>query len=158
RNAQLHFSAGADFTPQTQVGADLNGALAHRRQPPVARASAAQVFRLDALAVVADPQPKLAGAIGDLRLDAFRLRVPEGIAERLAGNAMDVLADNRVQVARRTFDRHPKQRGALLPVGVVELFGQGRDRLRQFVANDRGRTQILNGVAAFDEGLVRPVE
>jgi hypothetical protein len=61
---------GSHFTPQTELGADVNGALAHTGQPPVSRASAAQVLRLDALAVVPDAQAKLACTICDLRLDA----------------------------------------------------------------------------------------
>ena len=49
--------------------------------------------------------------------------------------------------------------GLSLAIGTVrELFGQRRDRLRQFVADGCGRPQILNRVAAFGDGLIRPIE
>src|SRR5262245_15302445 len=53
-DAQLHFGASSHFTPQTELGADLHGALAHARQSPVSHATVAQMFRIDALAVVPD--------------------------------------------------------------------------------------------------------
>ena len=99
RNSQLDFGAGPDFAPQIELGADLKGALAHTGQSPVSRPPVAQVLLVDALAVVANAQAKLARPIGDFRLDASRLCVTECVAQRFAGNAVNVVADNRMQVA-----------------------------------------------------------
>src|SRR5262249_29003749 len=154
---QLHFGAGAQFAPQIEPGADLNGALTHTGQSPVSHAAAAQVLRVDAPAVVPDTHAKFACPIGDFRLDAIGLCVTERIAERFPRNAVDVVADNRMQVTRRALDGHPEHGGALLAIAGVELFGERSNRLRQFVAYDDGGTQILNRVAAFGDGLIGPV-
>src|SRR5262245_57433506 len=71
---------------------------------------------------------------------------------------MDVVANNWMQVARRAFDRHLEYRRALLSITVIELFRQRRDRLCQFIGQDRRRSQVLNRVAAFDDGLIGTVE
>src|SRR5262245_12250130 len=82
----------------------------------------------------------------------------ERIAQRFARNAVDVVADNRMEAARRALDRHPEQGRGLLAIAALELFGQRRNGLRQFVAHDRGRSQVLNRVTAFDDRLIRSVE
>ena len=61
-------------------------------------------MRVDAFPVVADSQPKLAGTVSDFRLDVGGLRVTEGIAQRFARDAMNIVSNNRVQLALRALD------------------------------------------------------
>jgi hypothetical protein len=56
-------------------------------------------------------------AIGDVGFDPARLSVVESIAHRLAGNAIDFIAQDRMQFARRALHRHlefRRIRGGLL--------------------------------------------
>ena len=116
------------------------------------------MLRIDALSIVSKPHAKLACTVGDFRFDVIGVCVTEGVAQRFARNAVDVVADDRMQVARRAFDRDRNITAPSRHRARIELFGQRGDRLRQFVAHDRRRSQILNRVAAFDDGLIRPIE
>src|SRR5262249_31378216 len=88
----------------------------------------------------------------------IRLCVTECIAQRFTRDAVDVVADDWMQVTRRPLDGYTEHRRALLASTVVQLFGQPRDRLRQLVVHDGGRSQILNRVTPFGDRLIRPVE
>ena len=79
-------------------------------RPQCPGASGVQVLRIDALSIVPDAHADLPCAIRDLRFDVTGLCVPERIAQRLARNAVDVVAQDRMQVARRALDRHAEGR------------------------------------------------
>ena len=76
------------------------GALTHVRQSPVPCASGVQVLRVDARPVVADAHAKLPCTVRDFRFDVTGVRVAERIAQGFAGDALDVVADDRMQVPR----------------------------------------------------------
>src|SRR6185295_7627568 len=121
--------------------------------------SGAQVLWVDALPIVSNAQANLACSIRDLRLDVNGLCVTERIAQRFARNAVDIVAKDRMQVARRPLDGRAERRRAPLAVrSASEIFGQRRHRLSQFVDDGCGGPEILNRVAAFDDGLIRPSE
>src|SRR5262245_27866982 len=157
--AQLDFGADSDLAPQAELGTNLFGALTHVRQTPVPRPSCVQVLRIDALSVVSNAQADLTYTVGHLRFDVTRLRVKERIAQRLAHDAVHVIAKERIQFARRSLDGGAERHRALLTVWFLsEFFGKRCNRLSQFVGDVCRGAEILNGVAAFDDGLVRPIE
>src|SRR5262245_11209708 len=87
--------------------------------------------RIDALPVVANAQPQFTRTIRDCRLDSIGLRVLEQVAQPFPRNAVDIVAYERMQVARGALHRHPKHHRARLAVSAtIEFFGQRRD-LRQ---------------------------
>jgi hypothetical protein len=61
--------------------------------------------RVDALAIVTNAQLKLAGVVADLHFNPTSPGVPERIAQRLAADPIDVVADDRAEGLRRTLDR-----------------------------------------------------
>ena len=69
-----------------------------------------QELRVDALSIIPYAQSKNADAVGDLRFNFICLRVVEGISQRLARNAIDVVAEDRMQVPRHSFYRNMKSR------------------------------------------------
>src|SRR5262249_44808141 len=126
RYAQLHFGTGADFTPQAQFGTNLVGALTHVRQTKVSWPFCIQVLRVDALSIVPDAQAELTYSVRDLRFDVIGPRVKVRIAQRLARNAVHLLAKDRMQVPRRALDRGAEDHRAPLAVLLREVFGQRR--------------------------------
>src|SRR5438876_3774952 len=99
-NTQLHFRARSDFAPHLELPPNLLGALAHAWQSPVSIASRFEELRINALAIIPDTQPKKTFAVCDLRFDFTCLRMAERIAQRLARNAVNVVPEDGMQVAR----------------------------------------------------------
>ena len=95
-------------------------------------------LRVDALPVIPDPQAKLPFVIVDFHFDLPRLSVPRGIAQRLAGNPVDFVADDRMQVPRRAFYLHPQDGG--IPVSFIgcEFFSESADGQGKVVGDHRG--------------------
>ena len=90
-------------TPDIQLPTDSCGAFAHSAQTVVADQSFFDDFRIHAPSVVPDTQPQYLVAIVDFRFDPARLRVAEGISYRLAGNPVDFILEDRLEVAWPTF-------------------------------------------------------
>src|SRR6185295_15491549 len=61
---------------------------------------------VNTLSIIADQQAELPLVITDLHGDPPRLRVPEGVAQRFARDAVCLVAHDRVEVARRAFYIH----------------------------------------------------
>ena len=91
----------------------------------------AQHLGVDALAVVAHAQAQAALVVAQLHFDLLRLRVPERVAQGLAGNAEDLVAHDRMQVARRALHLDAQRHSAALLRG--ELVSEGPDGRAQFV-------------------------
>src|SRR5271165_6360341 len=79
-----------------------------------------------------------------------RLRMVESIAHGLTGNAVDLVAENRMQVSWRAF--HDKTKSSGVPGG--QFVTQGAQRLCQIVFYHRGGTQIVDSLAALNNGLI----
>ena len=93
-----------------------------------------QVLRVDSLSVVPYPQSKNADAVSDLRFDLICVCVPESISQRLARNAINVIAKDWMQVPRRTLYRNPKRRRTSPAIaGPSEFFTQRGQSFGEFV-------------------------
>jgi hypothetical protein len=64
----------------------------YSRQTVMAAASLSHNFRVHTSSIVSNPNPQQPFAIRDLRFDSARLRVAEGIAQCLPGNAVDLVS------------------------------------------------------------------
>jgi hypothetical protein len=87
-------------------------------------------FGVNAFSVVPDPQPELRFVIPKFHFYLARLCVPEGITQRLAGNSVDFVPEDRMQVPWRAF--HLYLKGGSILDGPVdrELFSNGPYRSR----------------------------
>src|SRR5271157_715935 len=95
-------------------------------------------LRVDALAIISHAQPEALVVVVDFHLNAPRLRVPEGIAQRLASNPVDFVAQNGMQTLRRASYIQAKRGN--IGAGDVgrEFFRQVANRLRKIIGLDRG--------------------
>ena len=64
----------------------------------------ANYFAVDPASVIADHNPQAAGRVFERRLDVTRAGMPEGIDERLPADAVNLVANHRLQRCGRTFD------------------------------------------------------
>src|SRR5271168_4715825 len=157
-NAQLYLRTRSGFAPQLQLRADLLGALAHAWQTPVSVPSGVKVLRVNPLSIIPDAQPKNTFAVGNLRFDLTCLCVAERISQRLARNAVNVVAENWMEAPRWALHRNAERRRTFLAIaGAGELFTQRGHSVGQ-LGNRRGGTYVLNRVAAFDDSLIGPIE
>src|ERR1700687_3188863 len=91
-----------------------------------------QEFRIDTLSIIADPQPKEAFAVRDFRFDFACLCVVERISQRFARNAINIVAEDRMQVSRCALYRNVELRRAPpATAGAGELFTQSGHGLGQ---------------------------
>src|SRR5258706_6883543 len=104
RDPQFHFRTRSSFAPHFESRADLLGTLAHTRQTPMSIATRVQQLRVDTFSIVPDKQPKQPIAVGDLHFDSLCLSMLERISQRLARDAVNVIAQDRVQLSRRSLD------------------------------------------------------
>src|SRR5262249_33782687 len=108
-NGQLNLCAGIEFAPDLQLSAYQFGAFIHARQAVMAGLSVSGQDRgIDSFSVVTDAQAKLALVIPDFHFNMPGVRMPEGIAQRFAGNAEDVVPQQRNNLAWRSFHAHAK--------------------------------------------------
>ena len=99
-NEELDLGAGAGATPHLEAGADAVGALAHARKPPMTVAARAQHLLVDAASVVANEHAHLRRRVLDRHFDLLPARVPDRVHERLATDAIDLVADERMEGPR----------------------------------------------------------
>jgi hypothetical protein len=110
---------------------------------------------VNALSVIADPQLELSPVVTNLHCDSPRLRVPEGVTQRFAGDAVCLVTHDRVQPARRTFyfeindGRFDSSR---IP---CEFFGNGPYSVGKIIGFERRRAQALHRVTTFGNRLSR---
>jgi hypothetical protein len=100
--------------------------------------------RVNALAVVPDPQTKLPFVIADFHFDLPRLGVPACIAQRLGCDSVDFVSENWMEVSRRAFHLHPNIRA--IPASLVrrEFFRQSAYSQGQVIVHDCGQTQPVH--------------
>src|SRR5262249_9393201 len=104
RNDQVDFSTESCLTPHVEMPADDFGALAHAGQSEMSLALVFENLRIDSLAVVAHAHLQLRVVVPNFDFDVTRVRVAKRIAQRLAGDAVDVVAEDRMQRPRRALD------------------------------------------------------
>src|SRR5215469_1298041 len=104
RNRQLNLGAEFQLTPHRQLSADKFRAFPHARQSVMSHAAARlQNLRINSFTVVPDAHPQLALVITDFDVNPSRARVVKRIADPLAGDAVHLVPQDRVQIARLTF-------------------------------------------------------
>src|ERR1700722_14567885 len=96
-NREFHFRAGSGPAPDPEFGADSFSALAHAGQAPVSIASRLEHLRIDAAAVIAYQNPQLIEGVLDLDFDALGPGMEERIRQGFPADAVDFVAQDRVQ-------------------------------------------------------------
>jgi len=85
----------------------------------------AKNFRVNALSIIPNTDPELLFVIPDLHFYVSRLRVPEGIAQRLADNPVDLVTKDRMQFLRRAGHRDLKHGGTVVGLIGRQFFSEG---------------------------------
>ena len=101
---------------------------------------------INALAVVTNTQPKLPLVIPDLNFDPRSLSMLEGIAHRLAHNAIDI------EVPWCAFHIHTKIGSVRVPL-ICEFRAQHADRASEVVGNKRRGTQSPHRITTLSDRL-----
>ena len=129
-----------------ELAADALRALAHAGQAPMPIAPGVQDLLVDPAAIVADQHAQVPRTVFELDFDSVRARVTERVDQRLASDAIDLIADQRMNRADASFDGHLEiravargvfllhQHEGLLQV-VAALGAQSADRDAAFVAD-----------------------
>src|SRR5271165_243938 len=91
RHAQLDLGSESELAHDAEVRANSVGPLAHSLHAP-APATPVDLLVIDAAAVVADRNAELGRAVLDGGVDVLGARVPVGVDDGLAPDAIDVLA------------------------------------------------------------------
>src|SRR5262249_39937793 len=92
RDSQLDLCSGIVLTPHGQLAPNQLGAFMHPGQTVVSGARASlKNFCVNALSVVPDVQPKLPLVVSDFHFDPARVCMPEGIANPLGSNPVDII-------------------------------------------------------------------
>src|SRR5712691_12361806 len=108
-NTELGLRTGIEPADDSKLAPHKLGALLHAGQTMVSGAPAfLENLRVDALAVVPDPQPKLPFGILDFHFDAPCLCVQECVAHRLTGNPVDFVPDERSKIPGLALHLHTK--------------------------------------------------
>ena len=92
--------------------------------------------------------------VDNLRFNMTRPGVAESISKRLASNAVNLVPNDRVQFPCLAFHQKLERRG----VFAGQFVAQGSHRPRQVVGDRCRQAQIVNGLAAFGDHLIRAVE
>src|SRR5262245_35589188 len=105
RNRESHLGSHSGLTPDFEVAADQLCALTHAAQAEMTDAIGVLHRPVHPSAIVPHPQLKMTVIVTDLYFDPPRACVPERIAQRLAANPINVVPDDRTEVARGPEDR-----------------------------------------------------
>ena len=156
RNGELRFRARARFAPESQPRPDALRALADARQSPVPRARAFLEKRaVDALSIVANPQPEKLATVRDLGLNAAGVRVVKGVSQDLARNPVDLVLKERRKRLRRSFHNDLECRRFACHTGRSrEFLSCVCEQMFEIALQRRVGPQALNSIAAFGDGLV----
>src|ERR1700677_3304020 len=115
-------------------------------------------LRVNPFSVVPDPQPKLLCVIVDFHFDLSRLCVAECIAQGLAGNPVDFVPQNWMEVSRRAFYCHTEKGGIRDRSIGREFFSESAYGHGKVVGLDRGGAQSLNSIPALGDRLGRLID
>ena len=112
---------------------------------------------IDAFSIVPHTKPELLIVIPDFNLDLPSRGMVKGVAERLSGNPVDFIAQNRMQIARLTFHGDAKCRSAVVGWISGQFLTQRVHRPCKVICFDRGGAQSLHRVPAFGDRLGGPI-
>src|SRR5262249_37192805 len=143
----------AQLTPALQTTANELGSFAHARQAPVSTPWFVDHGAIDSLSIVADAHLQLPVAVPDADVDSTRLGVAEGVTQRLTDDPVDVIANDRMQIARCAFDTDAHGCGPRVGAIGRELVAERPHGDRQIGGGHRGRAEVLHGVPALVDRL-----
>src|SRR5437868_6225804 len=107
----LDRSSHIDAAPDAKLCADSLRALAHSEQAPVAFPARSHCFRVDAAVIIANCKPEVPGGILDFDIDRFRARMTERVNDRFSADAVNFIAEHRVQGPRSSLNYDTKLDG-----------------------------------------------
>src|SRR4029077_4147252 len=119
-------------------------------------AAAREHARLDAAPIVPDAQPELLAVVANVHFDLVRLRMPERVAQRLGGNPVDLVSEDRREIARRALHVHVES-GTMRAAAIAELLTECVEGPATIARHGRRRAKALHGVSSFDDRAVRPL-
>ena len=156
RNREGHLGTHARLAPDLEVTADLLGPLTHARQAKVPGSMAIDHLRVDALAVVADTQLKLAVIVPHLHFNPTSAGVQEGIAQGLTGNPIDVVANDRAKSSWRAVDGHIeccRVCARVIRLSKRKFLAKTPERDGEIIGGSRRGSQALDGVPSLPDRL-----
>jgi hypothetical protein len=96
------------LAPDSQLAARKSGAFAHTMHAIMSGAPiASKNLWINPFSIIPYPQPKLPGVIVYFNFYLTRLRVPECIAQRLACDPVDFVAEYGMEIPRGAFHLYP---------------------------------------------------
>src|SRR5262249_50106942 len=92
--------------------------------------------------IVSHVQQKLGISVRDFRFDPLRLRMAERVSQCLAGNAVDFIAQHRIEVALFPFYQDTHAGSSAVPALQSQLLAQSGQRLWYVFVADDGLAQV----------------
>src|ERR1017187_9176002 len=110
---------------------------------------------VDALSIVANPQPEELAIVRDFGLETAGVRVAKGVPQDLARDPIDLVLKKLRQGLPRSFHRDPEFRRFAFRTGRSrEFLSRGCEQMFQIALQRRVGPQALNGIATLGDGLV----
>ena len=115
RNVELDLRAGIQLTPHFQVPTNKFGAFAHAVQAIVSDTPVVgQDPRVNAPSVISNAHPEMPVVVPDFHVDSLRLCMTKRIAHRFAGDSIDLVAEDWLEVAWSALDLYAEDDGRLV--------------------------------------------
>src|SRR5262249_25782838 len=116
-------------------------------RPVMSCASSIEHGWIDTSAVVPHSQPEPVRVVPEIDFDPHSWRVPEGVVQRFAGNAVDLVAQQRGERSRSAFDAHAEV-GPFPCAGIgVQYCAEDVNRLHQIASQKSGGAHPLHRIA-----------
>src|SRR5580698_9751636 len=140
RNDEFYFCSGKRGTGERESAPDAKRPLLHAFKPKVSFSAASRNLRRYAFAVVPHPENKIA-RVGQVNLKAAAAGVAAGVANCFVADAIDLVANDRMQLLRDAVHNQSKfhrdlqtalSRRTFKCFGkVVDLRGRGPQRIQR---------------------------
>src|SRR5215471_5588177 len=157
-DAQLNLRAESRLRPDFHSSTQRLGPLAHAWQTPVAGSPALiENGWIDTRSVITDAQKKLRIPVGELRVYLAGLSVVECVAQCLTRDAVNLVAQNGIEIAPLTLNKHPEGRREVVLVRP-EFLAESRQRLNHVGIDHRIAAQVFNCIASFGDHVVSAIE
>lgn len=150
RDGQFYFCTCLNSAGDGQVPVDLRSALIHTRDPKAALFSVARDLRFHSFAVIVNAQHQLI-AVNEFHLQRGGARMEAGVADGLIADPVNLIADNRMNLAIGTFQIKNKFNGT----ATLAFLARPPEVLGQSAAFEIGHSEGSERRAAF---ICRPRE
>src|SRR6266403_6085070 len=158
-NSQLDFRSRSVFAPDFQLPAKALRPFAHSGKPPVScTRSLIGNLRINPTPVVSNMQKKLGITVGNLRFDLLRSGMAERVSQRLAGDAIDFITKNGIELSFFPFHQHAHARRGAVAALRGQFLAQCRQRLRYVAVAHHRLAQVRDRIPAFHDCLVSALQ